>query len=236
MNLLNRSAVISIPEADERMKGYFSLSQPSSLIAEVLPENNTLSVPRCDLKGLEWLQLKSSSIQPSRGNAKTQSSTSECKECRKMKLTSVGFLWFFSFVFLFSSPRASYYQIFCWSLLSIKGRVSALLRASHWANTITRKSQVPLRWPDREAQFPEDVRLPLPKAPLRQVELAYTKHNETQTGQRSISNKNYFIHFPKPRTTTFTVQQTWELEPWRLHSGLSEALVSPLHSFFFLPP
>lgn len=101
MNLLNRSAVISIPEADERMKGYFSLSQPSSLIAEVLPENNTLSVPRCDLKGLEWLQLKSSSIQPSRGNAKTQSSTSECKECRKMKLTSVGFLWFSPLFFCF---------------------------------------------------------------------------------------------------------------------------------------
>lgn len=178
MNLLNHSAVTSIPEADERMKGYFSLSQPSSLIAEVLPENNTLSVPRCDLKGLEWLQLKSSSIQPSRGNAKIQSSTSECR-VQKNEADFSGIFVVFSFVFLFSSPRASYYQIFCWSLLSIKGRVSALLRASHWANTITRKSQVPLRWPDCEAQFPEDVRLPLPKAPLRQVELAYTKHDET---------------------------------------------------------
>lgn len=179
MNLLNHSAVTSIPEAEERMKGYFSLSQPSSLIAEVLPEHNTLSVPRCDLKGLEWLQLKIFKHSALKRECKNTKQHLGMQRVQKNEADFSGIFVVFSFVSLFSSPRASYYQIFCWSLLSIKDRVSALLRASHWANTITRKSQVPLRWPDCEAQFPEDVRLPLPKAPLGQVELAYTKHNET---------------------------------------------------------
>lgn len=52
MDLLNHSPVISIPEADGRMKGHVSLGQTSSLVAEVLPENGTLSAPVCELKGL----------------------------------------------------------------------------------------------------------------------------------------------------------------------------------------
>lgn len=125
------------------------------------------------------------------------------QKVQKSEADFSGIFVVFSFVFQFPFPRASYYQIFCLSLLSIKGKVSALLRASHWVNTVTRKSwstsATQVAWL-LEAQLPEDVRLMLPKAPLRQGELAYTKHNKTQMVQRSISSKIILYTFliPKP--------------------------------------
>lgn len=179
-------------------------------------------------------KLKFAGIQPSRGNPNTQKQAPVIEKVWKSKADFDGFLWFSPLFFCFhlQEPLIAKYLKKKKSLYQSRAE-SALLGASHLANTVTRKLQTASA---SSGDLPVTgclrTSLVLKEDRCREAELTYTDEDKTQTAQEGFLIRMTFYALLIPKPPHVYQSKLGTLTPGDyLYSGWGEALFSLPHSF-----